>query len=104
MIKISLVGLYIGGEIVSLVRETGPVAQSVLVVLLVFSILSWSIILSKWASLRRARAQNARFLRAFPKTHQPQDVAAGSEQFKPTPPLPAVYNRCTEPPPPRPQK
>ncbi len=96
MIKISLVGLYIGGEIVSLVRETGPVAQSVLVVLLVFSILSWSIILSKWASLRRARAQSARFLRAFRKAQRLQDVAAVSEQFNPSPLVPVFDNGYNE--------
>ncbi len=96
MIKISLVGLYIGGEIVSLVRETGPVAQSVLVVLLVFSILSWSIILSKWASLRRARAQSARFLRAFRQAQRLQDVAAVSEQFNPSPLVPVFDNGYNE--------
>src|SRR5258708_19468399 len=96
MIKISLVGLYIGGEIGSLVRETGPVAQSVLVVLLVFSILSWSIILSKWASLRRARAQSARFLRAFRKAQRLQDVAAVSEQFNPSPLVPVFDNGYNE--------
>src|SRR5260370_40900530 len=75
MIKISLVGLYIGGEIVSLVRETGPVAQAVLVVLLVFSILSWSIILSKWASLRRMGRHNAEGVRSLPDA-PPAAVAA----------------------------
>jgi biopolymer transport protein TolQ len=96
MIKISLVGLYIGGEIVSLVRETGPVAQTVLVVLLVFSILSWSIILSKWASLRRARAQSGRFLRAFRKAQRLQDVAAVAEQFNPSPLVPVFENGYNE--------
>jgi biopolymer transport protein TolQ len=96
MIKISLVSLYIGGEIVSLVRETGPVAQAVLVVLLVFSILSWSIILSKWASLRRARSQSARFLRAFRKAQRLQDVAAVAEQFNPSPLVPVFDNGYNE--------
>src|SRR5258708_9883622 len=96
MIKISLVGLYIGGEIVSLVRETGPVAQAVLVVLVVFSILSWSIILSKWASLRRARTQSARFLRAFRKAQRLQDVAAVAEQFNPSPLVPVFDNGYNE--------
>src|SRR5258708_9900572 len=96
MIKISLVGLVIGGEIVSLVRETGPVAQAVLVVLLVFSILSWSIILSKGASLRRARTQSARFLRAFRKAQRLQDVAAVAEQFNPSPLVPVFDNGYNE--------
>ena len=75
----------IGGDIVDLVRETGPVAQAVLVVLLAFSLVSWSIILSRWSVLRRARVQSGRFLRAFRRAQRLQDVAAVSEQFLPSP-------------------
>jgi biopolymer transport protein TolQ len=85
MIKTALFGFVIGGEIVTLVKQTGAVAQVVLLILLIFSVLSWSIILSKWASLRRARRQSGRFLRAFRKAHRLQDIAAVSEQFKPSP-------------------
>ena len=81
----SLVGLIIGGEIINLIRQTGAVAQVVLVILLIFSIMSWSVILTKWASIRRARAQSGRFLRAFRKAQRLQDIAAVSEQFKPSP-------------------
>lgn len=77
--------LFIGGEIVDLVRETGAVAQFVLVLLLAFSVISWAIILSKWAVLKRARVQSGRFLRAFRRAQRLQDVAAVSEQFKPSP-------------------
>src|SRR5205085_9856803 len=89
MMKILLVGsFFIGGEIANLVRETGLVAKVVLVILLIFSVLSWAIILSKWASLRRARTQSGRFLRAFRKAQRLQDVMAVSEQFKPSPLVP----------------
>ena len=81
----------IGGEIVTMVKNTGLVAQCVLLTLLLFSIFSWSIILSKWTSLGRARTQSGRFLRAFRKAHRLQDVAAVSEQFKPSP-LVAVFD------------
>src|SRR5690349_18388282 len=77
--------LFIGGEIVDLVRQTGAVAQFVLVLLLAFSIVSWAIILSKWAAVKRARVQSGRFLRAFRRAQRLQDVAAVSEQFKPSP-------------------
>ncbi len=85
MMTTSLSSSFIGGEIVSLVRETGLVAQAVLLILLTFSILSWSIILTKWSSLRRARVQSGRFLRAFRKAQRLQDVAAVAEQFNPSP-------------------
>jgi biopolymer transport protein TolQ len=90
---ISLTALIIGGEIINLIRQTGPVAQAVLVILLIFSIMSWSVILTKWGSQRRARAQSGRFLRAFRKAQRLQDVAAVSDQFKPSP-LVAVFDNA----------
>jgi biopolymer transport protein TolQ len=81
----SFPALFIGGEIVDLVRETGLVAQTVLLSLLVFSLVSWAIILSKWALLKRARIQSGRFLRAFRRAQRLQDVATVSDQFRPSP-------------------
>jgi biopolymer transport protein TolQ len=80
-----LLALIIGGEIVELVNETGAVAKGVLIVLLIFSLISWAIILSKWSLLRRARVQSGRFVRAFRKAQRMQDVAAVAEQFRPSP-------------------
>jgi biopolymer transport protein TolQ len=82
--------LALGGEIANLVWQTGPVAKAVLILLLFFSILSWSIILSRWSMLRRARVQSGRFLRAFRRAQRFQDIAAVAEQFKPSP-LVAVF-------------
>ena len=77
--------LFVGGEIIDLVRETGAVAQAVLVLLLAFSLISWAIILSKWSVLRRSRVQSGRFVRAFRRAQRLQDVNAVSEQFRPSP-------------------
>src|SRR5947209_716658 len=77
--------LFVGGEIVDLVRETGAVAQAVLLLLLAFSLISWAIILSRWSLLKRARVQSGRFLRAFRRAQRLQDIAAVSEQFRPSP-------------------
>ena len=75
----------IGGEIVDLVNETGLVAKAVLLILLLFSVISWAIILAKWSVLRRARVRSGRFLRAFRKAQRLQDIAAVAEQFRPSP-------------------
>jgi|SRR5215469_5536342 len=85
MISLSLLCIYVQTGVGNLLANTGAVAQVVLVILLVFSIFSWAIILGKWSLLRRARAQSARFLRAFRKAARLQDVAAVAEQFKPSP-------------------
>ena len=85
-----LLAAAVGGEILDLVGETGPVAKTVLLLLLVFSLVSWAIILSKWSLVRRARVQSGRFVRAFRKAQRLQDVSAVAEQFKPSP-LVAVF-------------
>jgi biopolymer transport protein TolQ len=56
-----------------------------LLVLLAFSLISWAIILTKWSLLSRARSQSGRFVRAFRKATRLQDIAAVSDQFKPSP-------------------
>jgi len=81
----SLLSVVIGGEITDLVLQTGPVAKTVLLILLAFSVLSWAIILSKWSLLRRARIQSGRFVRAFRKAQRLQDIAAVADQFRPSP-------------------
>jgi biopolymer transport protein TolQ len=74
-----------GSAILEMLQNSGPVALTVLGALLVGSLFSWAIILGKWASFRRARAQSKRFIRAFRKASRLQEIAAVSEQFKPSP-------------------
>ncbi len=74
-----------GSAVVEMLHNSGPIAMTVLGVLLVASLFSWAIILGKWASFRRARAQSRRFLRSFRKANRLQEIAAVSEQFKPSP-------------------
>ena len=90
MVFSNLFSVFLAGEIETLIGQTGIVAKVVLLILLVFSLFSWAIILAKWSSFGRARTQSGRFLRAFRKAVRLQDVAAVSEQFKPSP-LVAVF-------------
>jgi biopolymer transport protein TolQ len=77
--------MFVGGEIVDLVLQTGAVAKAVLLFLLAFSVLSWGVILSKWNLIRRARTQSGRFVRSFRKAQRLQDIAAVADQFRPSP-------------------
>jgi len=79
------VAAFVGGEVVDMISNSGPVAKLVLVALLAFSLISWAIILTKWSLLGRARRQSGRFVRAFRKAQRLQDVAAVAEQFRPSP-------------------
>jgi biopolymer transport protein TolQ len=80
----------IGDEIVSLLGQSGPVVWAVLLILMFFSVFSWAIIISRARMFRKAKAQSSKFLRAFRRAQRFQDIAAVSEQFKPSP-LVAVF-------------
>jgi biopolymer transport protein TolQ len=80
-----LPALFVGGEIVDMLSNTGLIAKLVLLTLLAFSLISWAIILTKWSLLRRAKAQSGRFVRAFRKAQRLQDIGAVADQFRPSP-------------------
>ena len=65
--------------------NAGPVSWTVLAILLALSVLSWTIIFSKWNRLKNARAANQQFLRAFRKSPSMDAVAVASEQFRVSP-------------------
>jgi biopolymer transport protein TolQ len=90
-----LASLFVGGEIVDLVLQSGPVAKAVLLVLIIFSLISWAVILSKWSLIRRARARSGRFIRHFRKALRIQDVASVADKFRPSP-LVGVFNGAVE--------
>jgi biopolymer transport protein TolQ len=80
-----LLAAFVGGEVVDMISNSGLIAKLVLLALLVLSLISWAIILTKWSLLRRARMQSGRFVRAFRKAQRLQDIAAVADQFKPSP-------------------
>jgi biopolymer transport protein TolQ len=77
-----------GTALVEMVRNSGPVAQAVLVLLLLASLFSWSIMLSKWRFFARARKEGGRFLRAFRKSGRLSEISSVAEQFQPSPLVP----------------
>jgi len=91
----NLFAFALGGEVMDMVSNTGVVAKVVLLILLAFSLLSWAIILSKYGLFRRASVQSARFVKVFRRANRLQELAAVSEQFKPSP-LVAVFDGAVE--------
>jgi biopolymer transport protein TolQ len=77
--------LFLQVDLVDYVLKTTPIGKVVLITLFIFSVTSWTIIFSKWSALRRARASNVRFLRAFRKANGLEAVMVASEQFRPSP-------------------
>jgi len=74
-----------------IVRNLRPVPLAVIVLLILFSLLSWTIVFSKSSVFGRARRENRNFLRAFRKADNLQAVALASEQFA-SAPLVAVFD------------
>ena len=64
------------GDVVGLVARSGPVAKAVLLILILFSIVSWGIILFKLWSFRRIARQTERFLDIFRRSSKFSEVQA----------------------------
>lgn len=84
-----------GSAMLEMLHNSGPVALAVLGLLLLASLYSWTIILGKLATFRRARSRSRQFLRAFRKAARLQDISAISEQFRPSP-LVSVFDEVYE--------
>lgn len=72
-------------DIVSLVVHASLVVQLVLATLLLFSAVSWGIIVFKHLQLRRAAAQTATFLQVFRKSSKFSEVQAASTTLAASP-------------------
>ena len=71
--------------VVEMITNMGSVAIGVLILLAFASLYSWTVILGKMSAFGKATKESRRFIRAFRKATRLQDIAAVSEQFKPSP-------------------
>lgn len=83
--------LFGAGNYLSLIIEAGPVAWTVLLVLLGFSLVSWAIIFSKTRRLRAAEAGSAAFLQLFRTAPRFTDVVEALPKL-PRSPLAQVFS------------
>ncbi|MFQ5663247.1 MAG: MotA/TolQ/ExbB proton channel family protein [Terriglobia bacterium] len=66
------------GELGRLLAQTGWVARIILLILLVFSVVSWAVIYRKYTTFKRARTHTEKFLQAFresPRLPEPHALA-----------------------------
>lgn len=68
-----------------MVARSTPIAKAVLLLLLVFSIVSWAIILTKFIAYRKARDEDQSFLRVFSKSSSLVNIYNYSKQMKYSP-------------------
>ena len=67
------------------ILASGPIPKTVLGLLLILSLVSWTVIFSKWGSFKKARNANGQFLRAFRKASALETMALTVEQFRSAP-------------------
>jgi biopolymer transport protein TolQ len=76
--------------VLELVLNAGPVAKFVLAILLLFSIVSWALIVEKWWQLRRVRRQTLGFVKVFREGRRPSLVHSAARKFRDSP-LAQIY-------------
>jgi biopolymer transport protein TolQ len=68
-----------------LLSNIGPIAMGVLLVLLFASLYSWTVILGKMATFKKATSESRRFIRTFRKASRLQEIATLLPDFKDSP-------------------
>jgi biopolymer transport protein TolQ len=81
--------------LVEMVTNSGPIALSVLVVLAIASLYSWTLIFTKMSTFSNASKQSRRFLRTFRKATRLQEIAAITADYVPSP-LAKVFDEVYE--------
>lgn len=71
--------------LLDMLMSASLVSKVVLVLLIIASVMSWTVIFAKWKQFKAAGLENATFLRAFRKAPRLEAVAALAEQFQVSP-------------------
>ena len=71
--------------VLELILNAGPVAKVVLAILLLFSIISWALIVEKWWQFRRVRRQTLGFVKVFREGRRPSVVHGAARKFRDSP-------------------
>jgi biopolymer transport protein TolQ len=82
-------------DLIALLRTTSPVTRFVLAILLIFSVWSWGIILSKALLLRKVRRETEVFWRIFRKARNLSEISTAAVTLRFTPLVP-VFNSAAD--------
>ena len=74
-----------GGNLIDMLARTGGFALVILLILLGFSLLSWTIIARKWSTLRTIKKANIDFIDFFRKSSRLSEIYAECENFRESP-------------------
>lgn len=68
-------------SVIQLILQAGYVVKGVMIILLAFSVISWTIIFYKWRYFSKADKETEKFLRIFDTTKDPNDLFPPSKKF-----------------------
>jgi biopolymer transport protein TolQ len=71
--------------ILEILWNAGPIAKVVLAILLLFSIVSWALIVEKWWQFRRVRRQTLAFVKVYREARRPSLVQTAARKFRDSP-------------------
>lgn len=71
--------------VLDLILTAGPVAKAILVILALFSIVSWALIVEKWWQFRRVRRQTLAFLKAYREARMPAVAQTSARKLRDSP-------------------
>lgn len=66
---------------IQLILQAGYVVKAVLIILFLFSVISWTIIFYKWRHFSKADKETYNFLRIYDTTQNPKDLFSPSKKF-----------------------
>jgi biopolymer transport protein TolQ len=79
------VGAFLQLPMLDMLLGASLVSKSVLVLLIIASVMSWTVIFAKWRQFKAAGLENKTFLRAFRKAPRLEAISALAEQFQVSP-------------------
>jgi biopolymer transport protein TolQ len=71
--------------VLEIVWNAAPIAKGVLAILLLFSIVSWALIVEKWWQFRRVRRQTLAFVKVFREGRRPSLVQSAARKLRDSP-------------------
>ena len=82
--SVAAVGLggHFQGSILKMILDAGLMVQLILLLLLIFSVVSWAIILMKYRSIKKAKRENNMFFDAYMKSSKLSDIFPEAKKYK----------------------
>jgi len=74
-----------GGDLMSMLARTSGFAMVILIILLLFSLLSWTIIARKWSTYRKTRRRNHEFADFFKKSSRLSEIYSACDHYREAP-------------------